>query len=154
MPKKYINLIIFCNKITISLDYLKCIYLTVFFCGLFNLIYFFNILLDKNTKLDNLYHIYCFPLAIILMITGIYGYKRVSQNRYDDEICIQITYLSFFAPICSFVFSKIYLEDNNRKNLLMNVIINGISSFCSFFAIVILKEFERVKTSERNILNL
>ena len=153
LPQKYINLIIFCNKITISLDYLKCIYLTLFFCGLFNLIYFCDILFDKNTSLDNLYHIFCLPLAVILMITGIYGYKKVSQNKYDDKICIQLTYLSLFSPICSFVFSRIYLEDKNRKNIMMNVIINALSSFFAFFAISILKEYERVKNSEKNILN-
>ena len=153
LPKKYINLIIFYNKITISLDYLKCIYLTLFFCGLFNLIYFCGILFDKNKSLDNLYHIFCLPLAAILMITGLYGYKKVTQNKYDDEICIRLTYLSFFAPICSFAFSKIYLKDNTKKNLMMNVIINAISSFFSFFAIIILKEFERVKNSEKNIFN-
>ena len=153
LPQKYINLIIFCNRITISLDYLKCIYLTLFICGLFNLIYFCDILFDKNTSLDNIYHIFCLPLAIILMITGIYGYKKISQNKYDDENCIRLTYLSFFAPICSFAFSIIYLEDNTRKNFMMNVIINAISSFFSFLAIIILKEFERVKNSQKNILN-
>ena len=153
LPQKYINLIIFCNRITISLDYLKCIYLTLFICGLFNLIYFCDIFFSKNTSLDNLYHIFCLPLAVILMITGIYGYKKVSQNKYDDENCIRLTYLSFFAPICSFAFSKIYLEENARKNFMMNVIINVISSLFSFIAITILKEFERVKNAEKNILN-
>ena len=153
LPQKYINLIIFCNRITISLDYLKCIYLTLFICGLFNLIYFFDILFSKNASLDNIYHIFCLPLAIILMITGIYGYKKRSPNKYDDENCIRLTYLSFFAPICSFAFSIIYLEGNTRKNFMMNVIINTISSFFSFLAIIILKEFERVKNTEKNILN-
>lgn len=153
LPLKYINLIIFYNKITLSLDYLKCFYLTIFFCGLFNLIYFMDILLDKNSSLDNLYHIFCLPLSVILMITGIYGYKKICQSKYDDKICIKLTYLSLFAPIFSFSFSRIYLEDNTRKNIMMNIIINAISSFFSFFAITILKEFERVKNTENNILN-
>ena len=71
LPKKYINLIILCNKITINLDYLKCFYLTLFFCGVFNLIYFFDVLFDKNRNslyLDNIYHLFCFPLAIILIL--------------------------------------------------------------------------------------
>ena len=152
LPKKYINLIIFCNKITISLDFLKYIYLTLFLCGLFNLIYFFKNLFGKNASSDNLSHIFSLPLAIILMITGIFGYKKISKNIYDDVICLRLTYLSFFTPICSFAFSRIYLEDKTRTNSMMNVIINTISSFCSFFAIIILKEFERVKNAEKNIL--
>lgn len=152
LPQKYINLIIFCNKITISLDYLKCFYLTLFVCGLFNFIYFLIILFDVNAFLDNLYHIFFFPLALILMATGGYGYKKSKENVYDNIISIKLTYLSFFLPIGSFALSKIYLEDNIRKNFMMNFVINFISSFFSFICIIILKEVDRVKISEKNIL--
>lgn len=153
LPLKYINLIIFYNKITLSLDYLKCFYLTIFFCGLFNLIYFMDILLDKNSSLDNLYHIFCLPLAFILMLSGFYGYKKACENIYDDKASIRLNYLCCICPICSFAFSRIYLENDSRKNIMMNFIINLISSFFSFFCLIILREVERVKKCEKNILN-
>ena len=154
LPLKYINLIIFYNKITLSLDYLKCFYLTLFFCGLFNLIYFLDILFDKNYPLDNLYHIFCLPLALILMSSGVYGYRKACQNIYNDKTCIRLTYLSSISPIFSFAFSRIYLQGENRKNLMMNFIINLISSFFSFLCVTILKEVERVKKCEKNILTI
>ena len=156
LPKKYINLIILCNKITISLDYLKCFYITLFFCGIFNLIYFFDILFDKNkssSNYDNFYHIFYFPLSTLLMITGIYGYKKINENVYDDELCIWLTYACFFSPICNFALSRISSEDNVRNNIMMNYVVNFISCFFSFFCIIILKEAERVKNSEKNIFH-
>jgi hypothetical protein len=154
LPPKYINLIIFCNKITISLDYLKCLYLTIFFCGLFNFIFFLDILFDKNSAMDNFYHIFFFPLALILMVTGGFGYKKAKENIYDNIISIILTYFSFFLPIGSFALSKINLEENMKKNFAMNIGINFISSFFSFLCIIILKEYDRVKNSDKNILQV
>ena len=156
LPKKYINLIILCNKITINLDYLKCFYLTLFCCGLFNLIYLYNVLFDKNRNslyLDNIYHLFCFPLAIILIITGIYGYKKVKENVYDNDMCLFLTHLSFICPLCSFALSRFCCEDNVTKRIMMNLIINFISSFISFFSIIILKEAVRENNCEKNILH-
>ena len=80
LPKKYINLIILCNKVTINLDYLKCFYLILSFCGLLNLIYFFNITFSNIYRiapyLENIYHFFCFPLGILLMVTGFMAMKK------------------------------------------------------------------------------
>ena len=153
LPKKYINLIIFYNKFTISIDSLKCLYLTIFFCGLFNLLYFFDLFFDKNRSLDYFYYILYFPLAVIFISTGIYGYKKVKENIYDSEICLRLTYLSLISPIFIFILSKICSEISMKRNTMLNLIINFISSLFSFFCITILKEVERVNNSEKNILN-
>ena len=153
LPKKYINLIIFYNKFTISIDSLKCLYLTIFFCGLFNLLYFFDLFFDKNRSLDYFYYILYFPLAVIFISTGIYGYKKVKENIYYSEICLRLTYLSLISPIFIFILSKICSEISMKRNTMLNLIINFISSLFSFFCITILKEVERVNNSEKNILN-
>ena len=153
LPKKYINLIIFYNKFTISIDSLKCLYLTIFFCVLFNLLYFFDLFFDKNRSLDYFYYILYFPLAVIFISTGIYGYKKVKENIYDSEICLRLTYLSLISPIFIFILSKICSEISMKRNTMLNLIINFISSLFSFFCITILKEVERVNNSEKNILN-
>ena len=155
IPKKYINLIIFYNKITISIDYLKCFYLTLFFCGIFNLIYFIDILFDRKkvfSNLDNLYYISCFPLALFLMITGSYGYNKIKNNIYNDKTCIYLSYICFISPIFSFILSRICSDNDLKNNIFMNIIINFICSFLSFLCIFILKEVERIKQSEKNIL--
>ena len=156
-PKKYINLILCGNKIIISLDYLKCFYLTIFFCGLFNFINFVNNLFIKkgfNYKYDNLYDIFSCPLALVLMITGIYGFKKVNSNIYDDEICINLTNISFILPICSFALSKLTSRRYIGKSITMNIVINLISSIFALLCIIILKEAERAKNSEKNIINI
>ena len=153
LPKKYINLIIFYNKFTISIDSLKCLYLTIFFCGLFNLLYFFDLFFDKNRSLDYFYYILYFPLAVIFISTGIYGYKKVKENIYDSEVCLRLTYLSLISPIFIFILSKICSEISMKRNTMLNLIINFISSLFSFFCITILNEVERVNNSEKNILN-
>ena len=153
LPKKYINLIIFYNKFTISIDSLKCLYLTIFFCGLFNLLYFFDLFFDKNRSLDYFYYILYFPLAVIFISTGIYGYKKVKENIYYSEICLRLTYLSLISPIFIFILSKICSEISMKRNTMLNLIIDFISSLFSFFCITILKEVERVNNSEKNILN-
>ena len=155
IPKKYINLIIFYNKITISIDYLKCFYLTLFFCGVINFIYFIDILFgSKNifSNFDNLYFISCLPLAACLMITGVYGYNKIKNNIYKDKICIYLSYICLISPIFSFILSIICSDKNLKNNIFMNVIINFICSFFSFLCIFILKEVERIKQSEKNIL--
>ena len=155
IPKKYINLIIFYNKITISIDCLKCFYLTLFFCGIINLIYFIDILFDrKNTfsNFDNLYYISCFPLAACLMITGVYGYNKIKNNIYNDKICINLSYICLISTIFSFILSRICSDNNLKNNIFMNIIINFICSFFSFLCLFILKEVERIKQSEKNIL--
>ena len=155
--KKYINLILCGNKIIISLDYLKCFYLTIFFCGLFNFINFVNNLFIKkgfNYKYDNLYDIFSCPLALVLMITGIYGFKKVNSNIYDDEICINLTNISFILPICSFALSKLTSRRYIGKSITMNIVINLISSIFALLCIIILKEAERAKNSEKNIINI
>ena len=93
---------------------------------------------------------YCFPLALILMMTGSFGYKKAKENIYDNTINMRLTYLSCFFPIGSFGLSKMYM----KRNFMMNIGINFISSFFSFLCIIILKEVERVKNSEKNILQV
>lgn len=156
-PKKNINLIVCGNKIIISLDYLKCFYLTIFICGLFNLINFVNNLFIKNGanyKYDNLYDIFSCPLALVLMITGIYGFKKVNLNIYDDEICINLTNISFILPICSFALSKLASRRFVARSTTMNIVINLVSSIFALFCIIILKEAEREKNSEKNIIQI
>lgn len=157
LPKKYINLILCGNKIIISLDYLKCFYLTIFFCGLLNLFNFVNNLFIKNGvnyKYDNLYDIFSCPLAFVLMITGIYGFKKVNSNIYDDELCINLTNVSFILPICSFALSKLSSRRYVAKGITMNIFINFISSIFALFCLIVLKEAEREKNSEKNIIQI
>lgn len=153
MPNKYINLIILCNKITINIDFLKYLYLTLFFCGLLNLKWFLIFLFGKIKIYDLLYHFFLFPMALLLMITGLYGYKKVNKNIYDDKYCLIFTYLSFFAPLLGFSLSKISSEDFIKKKLMVNNIINFISSLFSFFCITIIKEIKRVNSFEKDNLN-
>ena len=153
MPNKYINLIILCNKITISIDFLKYLYLTLFFCGLLNLKWFFIFLFGKIKIYDLLYHFFLLPMALLLMITGLYGYKKVNKNIYDDKYCLIFTYLCFFAPIFGFSLSKLSSEDFIRKKLMVNNIINFISSLFSFICITIIKEIKRVNICEKDNLN-
>ena len=156
LPKKYINLIILCNKVTINLDHLKCCYLILFLCGFFNLIYFFNITFYNiyiiAPYLENIYHFFCFPLGILLMVTGVYGYEKIKENIFDDDICLTLTHLSFITPLCSFALSRFNSEDNATKSIIMNFFINFISCFDSFFSIIILKEADRVNNCEKKIL--
>ena len=49
VPQKYLSLIICGNKAIINLDYLKCIYPTIFCCGIFNLLYCKLLNLSKNS---------------------------------------------------------------------------------------------------------
>ena len=153
VPQKYLSLIICGNKVIISLDYLKCIYPTIFCCGIFNLLYFVNIILKIYTQINMMFHyIFYIPIAILLIITGIYGYKKVKRNIYDDEFCMVLTNICSIAPIFSFVLSLIYKEKFENNHIILNFLINFISCFFSFSCIIILKEAERMKNSEKDIL--
>ena len=148
LQRKYINLILCNNYITINIDYLKLFYLIIFICGLFNFIYFFDILFDKDYSSANVYHIFCFPLSFLLIITGIYGYKKVKENIYDNEICIYLTNISFIASIFSFIFSRISMENYIKRKLIFYLFINLISCFLSLLCKIILKEIENEKYLE------
>lgn len=88
------------------------------------------------------------------MVTGIYGFKKVNSNIYDDEICINLTNISFILPICSFALSKLASRRYVAKSITMNIVINLISSIFALFCIIILKEAEREKNSEKNIIQI
>lgn len=156
-PIKYINFIFLYNKFTISIDYLKCFYLTIFFCGLIYLIYFLEIIFERNrnfSNLDTLFWIFCFSLSILLMITGIYGYIKIKNNIYNDRICIYLSFLCLVSPIISFILSRMTSNHILKTNFMMNIIINFISSLFSFFCIFMIKEIERIKDSEKKIINI
>jgi len=153
VPQKYLSLIICGNKAIISLDYLKCIYPTILCCGILNLIYFINILFTINTQFNISFHYFLnIPLALLLIFTGFYGYKKVKKNIYDDEFCIILTNLCTIAPIFIFALSRIYKEDITRGQIIINFLINFFSCFFSFSCIIILKEAERMKKCERDII--
>ena len=153
VPQKYLSLIICGNKAIISLDYLKCIYPTILCCGIFNLLYFVNILFSINSQLNLSFRCFLYiPLALLLIITGFYGYKKVKKNIYDDEFCIILTNLCTIAPIFSFALSWIYKEEIDKSQIIANFLNNFISCFSSFSCIIILKEAERVKNCEKDII--
>ena len=153
VPQKYLSLIICGNKAIINLDYLKCIYPTIFCCGIFNLLYFVNIVLKIYKHMNIVFHyLLCFPIAILLIITGIYGYKKVKKNIYNDDFCMILTNICSIAPIFSFALCLIYKEELLNNHIIINFLINFISCFFSFSCIIILKEAERMKKSEKDIL--
>ena len=153
VPQKYLSLIICGNKAVINLDYLKCIYPSIFCCGVLNLIYFVNIIFTINLHLNLSFHYFLYiPLALLLIITGVYGYKKVKKNLYNDEFCIVLTNISSIAPIFSFVLSLIYKEKIAKNQLVSNFLINLFSCFFSFSCIIILKEAERIKNCEKDII--
>jgi hypothetical protein len=155
VPQKYLSLIICGNKAIINLDYLKCIYPTIFCCGIFNLLYFVNIVLKIYKHMYMVFHfILCFPIALLLIITGIYGYKKVKKNIYNDEFCMILTNICSIAPIFSFALSLIYREEFENNHIITNFLINFISCFFSFSSIIILKEAERMNNSEKDILQI
>ena len=152
-PQKYLSLIICGNKAIISLDYLKCIYPTISCCGIFNLLYFINILFTINTELNLSFHYFLYiPLALLLTFTGVYGYEKVKKNIYDNEFCITLTNICTIAPIFSFALSLIHKEEITKGQLVVNFIINFVSCFFSFCCIIILKEAERMENCEKEII--
>ena len=153
VPQKYLSLIICGNKAIISLDYLKCIYPTISCCGIFNLLYFINILFTINTELNLSFHYFLYiPLALLLTFTGVYGYEKVKKNIYDNEFCITLTNICTIAPIFSFALSLIHKEEIAKGQLVVNFIINFVSCFFSFCCIIILKEAERMENCEKEII--
>ena len=152
-PQKYLSLIICGNKAIISLDYLKCIYPTISCCGIFNLLYFINILFTINTELNLSFHYFIYiPLAFLLIFTGVYGYKKVKKNIYDNEFCITLTNICAISPIFSFALSWIYKQEIAKSQLISNFLINFLSCSSSFCCIIILKEAERMKNCEKEII--
>ena len=152
-PRKYLSLIICGNKAIINLDYLKCIYPTIFCCGVFNFLYFINILFTINTELNLSFHYFIYiPLALLLTFTGIYGYKKVKKNIYDNEFCITLTNICAISPIFSFALSWIYKQEIAKSQLITNFLINFLSCSSSFCCIIILKEAERMKNCEKEII--
>ena len=152
-PRKYLSLIICGNKAIINLDYLKCIYPTIFCCGVFNFLYFINILFTINTELNLSFHYFIYiPLAFLLIFTGVYGYKKVKKNIYDNEFCITLTNICAISPIFSFALSWIYKQEIAKSQLITNFLINFLSCSSSFCCIIILKEAERMKNCEKEII--
>ena len=152
-PTKYLSLIICGNKTIINLDYLKCMYPTLICCGIFNLLYFISIVFNTNINIDNLYHyILYIPLSLLLITTGIYGYKNAKKNIYNDELCIILTNLCIITPIFNLVLSRIYQEAYEKGHYIINFMINFISCFIAFCSVIILKEFERVQKSEKDFI--
>ena len=98
------------------------------------------------------HYLLCFPIAILLIITGIYGYKKVKNNIYNDDFCMILTNICSIAPIFSFALCLIYQEKFLNNHIIINFLINFISCFFSFSCIIILKEAERMKKSEKDIL--
>ena len=145
-PKKYISLIICGNKAIINLDYLKCIYPTILGCGILNLLYLINIISKIYKNLNMIFHYFIYiPLSMLLIITGIYGYKKVKKNIYNDEFCMILTNLSSIAPIFSFALSLIYKDKFKSRHIFLNFLINFLSCFFAFSCIIMLKEVERMK---------
>ena len=155
VPTKYLSLIICGNKAIISIDYLKCMYPSILFCGIYNLIYFISIVFNSNINLDRIYHYFLYiPLSILLIITGLYGYRKVKKNIYDDKFSLILTNLCIISPIFFLTLTRIYQEEYEKSHFILNFIINLISCFCSFSCIIILKEFERVKNSGKDLINI
>lgn len=148
--QKYI-IMLFNNKIKVTNDNLKCFYLCLFFCGLLICIYLLDTLIDKNKNLKCLYNLFCFPLSILLIITGIYGYNKINKKRYDDAICIFLTYSSFVSPFINFIFSRISNEDNVRKNIILTFLINLFPICFSGLCVYILNELQ-VRKNKRGLL--
>ena len=132
---------------------MKCIYPTIFCCGVFNFLYFINILFTINTELNLSFHYFIYiPLAFLLIFTGVYGYKKVKKNIYDNEFCITLTNICAISPIFSFALSWIYKQEIAKSQLITNFLINFLSCSSSFCCIIILKEAERMKNCEKEII--
>ena len=136
------------NKIKITNENLKCFYLSLLLCGLIYTIYFLDVIMDKNKTINCLYNIFSFPMAALLIITGIYGYYMINKKIYDDKLCIILTYLCFITPFVSFFFARISSQENVRKNIIMSIISNIIIAFVSGICIYILN-----KLAEKNNKN-
>ncbi len=137
------NLISFYNnKIKVTNDNLKCFYLSLVLCGLIYIIYFFDALIDEKKNITCLYNTFCFPMAIILIVTGIYGYYKVDEKIYDDKICIYLTYSSLISTILSFIFSRLSSEETVRNNIIMSVLFNLITACLSGICLYIITSLQ------------
>ena len=139
---------LFNNKIKITNDNLKCFYLCLFFCGLLFCIYLLDVLIDKNKSFKCLYNLCCFPLSILLILTGIYGYNKINKKIYDDAICIFLTYSSCISPFINFIFSRISSEENVKKNIILTILINLFPICFSGLCLYILKELQSKKNKK------
>ncbi len=136
------------NRIRITNDNLKCFYLSLFFCGMIYIINFLDALINKNQTIKCLFNIFSFPLSILLMYTGIYGYFKINKKIYDDKRCINLTYASFFTPFLSFIFSRISSDENVRKNIVMSIFINLITICFSGICGYILRELNNINNNK------
>lgn len=139
------------NKIKITNDNLKCFYLSLLLCGLIYTIYFLDVLIDKNKTINCFFNIFSFPMAVLLIITGIYGYYLINKKIYDDKLCVILTYLCFITPFISFIFARISSQENERKNIIMGCIINIIIVFFSGICIYILNKLAQ-KNNKNGLL--
>ena len=91
------RLLLLNDNLRINNDNIKCFYLSLFFCGLIYILNFLDALINKNQTIQTLFNIFSFPLGILLIFTGIYGYFKINKKIYDDRICMNLTYASFFS---------------------------------------------------------
>ena len=139
------------NKIQIKSDNLKCFYLSLLLCGLIYTIYFLDVIIDKNKTINCLYNIFSFPMAALLIITGMYGYYLIEKKIYDDKLCIILTYLCLICPFVSFIFARISSQENVRKNIIMSIFINITIVFLSGICIYILNKLAK-KNNKNGLL--
>ena len=132
----------FNNTIKITNDNIKCFYLCLLFCGLIYTIYFLDVLIDKNKILLCLFNIFCSFMAILLIVTGLYGYYKINEKIYDDKSCIILTYSSFISPFLNCIFSRFSTEENVRKNIIIGVFVNIITAIFSGICIYILNSLQ------------
>ena len=150
-PKEEYLITLYKNKININNENLKCFYLSLLVCGLIYIIYFLDVIMDKNKTINCLYNISSFPMATLLIITGIYGYYLINTKIYDDKLCIILTYLCFISPFISFIFSRISSQENVRKNIIMSIFINITIVFLSGICIYILNKLAK-KNNKNGLL--
>ncbi len=135
-------ILLFNNKIKITNDTFKCFYLCLLFCGLIYTIYILEIFFDKNKNIICLHNFFCFFMSILLIFTGLYGYYKMNEKKYDDKTCIFLTYSSFFSPVLNFLFSRFSNEENIRKNIIINIFMNSITIIFAGICICILKSLQ------------
>lgn len=131
------------NQVYITNDKLKCFYLSLFFCGISYILYFMDVLFDKNKSILHLFNFFCLPLGILLIYTSIYGFSKINNKIYYDKLCTILTYLSFISPIISFIFARISSKEIIRNNIFMSCIINLISACLAGFCAYILNELKK-----------
>ena len=145
------NLLLLNDNLRLNNDNLKCFYLSLFFCGLIYIINFLDALINKNQTIQTLFNIFSFPLGILLIFTGIYGYFKINKKIYDDRICMNLTYASFFSPFLSLIFSRISSDENIRNNIVMSIFINLITICFSGICSYILRELNN-KNNKKGLI--